>query len=481
MKSPYVNELEPNKVITTSFLVHSKEIRQKKTGEPYLSLLLADRTGELDAKMWDNVAEIIDDFDRDDFVKAKGMLQVFHNRPQLTIHKLRRLDESEIDFGDYFPSSRRDSAEMWSELRGIVAGIGNPHLRGLLDALLDDEEIARRIRRAPAAKQIHHAYLGGLIEHVLSVCAMARLAASHYRNIDCDLLLTGVVLHDIGKIYELNYERGFSYSAEGQLLGHMQIGLRMMADKLRDLPQFPTPLRTLIEHMILSHHGHLEFGSPKLPQFPEALLLHYLDDLDSKMECMRALIENDRQVEGCFTSYSSALERTALKKDRFWNVGEPLAVPVRQEKEVVSERGGWPAAIPEAQPALASLAVATPAVGLPAPIPIGESATAAAIGPGTPPEVQPVAPALQRPAAPAAPHPGMPASQGAGMPSAARSPMSAPQRPAMPANPVAPPGAQPVAQPTAAAHPLFAPKPDSPFADKLKQALDRSSSEEAEN
>jgi 3'-5' exoribonuclease len=319
MKSPYVNELEPNKLITTSFLVHSKEIRQKKGGELYLSLLLADRTGELDAKMWDNVAEVIDAFDRDDFVRVKGLVQIFHNRPQMTIHKMRRMDDSEIDFGDYFPSSRRDQAEMWAELRAVVAGMTNIHLKCLLEAVLDDEEIARRYRRAPAAKHIHHAFLGGLLEHVLSVCAMARLAARHYASIDVDLLLTGVILHDIGKIYELNYERGFSYSNEGQLLGHIQIGVRMVGDKLRGLPEFPPALRSLVEHMILSHHGRLEFGSPKLPLFPEAMLLHYLDDLDSKMESMRALIAGDRQVEGCFTAYNTALERAVLKKELFLN------------------------------------------------------------------------------------------------------------------------------------------------------------------
>jgi 3'-5' exoribonuclease len=319
MKSPFVNEVEPNRVFTTSFLVHSKEIRQKKSGELYLSLLLGDRTGELDAKMWDNVAEVIDGFDRDDFVKVKGVIQVFHNRPQLTIHKLRRMDTSEIAFGDYFPCSRSDSGEMWTELRAIVGGMANPHLKGLVEALLNDEEIAERYRRAPAAKHIHHAYLGGLLEHVLSLCALARMTAQHYPNIDYDLLLAGVVLHDIGKIYELNYERGFSYSNEGQLLGHMAIALRMMGDKLRGLPDFPPLLRSLVEHMVLSHHGQLEFGSPKLPQFPEALLLHYIDDMDSKMECMRALIENDRQLEGCFTTYNSALARPALKKDRYLN------------------------------------------------------------------------------------------------------------------------------------------------------------------
>ncbi len=321
MKSPYVNELEANRVITTSFLVHSKEIRTKKSGELYLSLLLGDRTGDVDAKMWDNVAEVMDNFERDDFVKVKGLIQVFHNRPQLTIHKMRRMDDSEIEYADYFPSSKRDPQEMWKELREIVGGIGNPHLKALLEALLDDEDVARRYRIAPAAKQIHHAFLGGLIEHVLSLCTLARMIAPHYPNIDLDLLLSGAVLHDIGKIYELNYERGFSYSNDGQLLGHINIGLRMVADKLRGLPDFPSALRSLVEHMILSHHGALEFGSPKLPQFPEALLLHYIDDMDSKMECMRALIDNDRQVEGCFTTYNTALERPALKKDRYLNGG----------------------------------------------------------------------------------------------------------------------------------------------------------------
>jgi 3'-5' exoribonuclease len=219
MKSPFVNELKPNQLIETSFLVQSKEIRQKKSGEFYLSLFLCDRTGELDAKMFENVStDVLNEFDRDDFVKVKGMFQVFHNRPQLTIHKVRRMDESEVQFADYFPSSKRDAGEMWLELRAIVASMQNPHLKGLLQAMLDDEEIARRYRIAPAAKQIHHAFLGGLIEHVLSVCAMAKSAAAHYANIDYDLLITGAILHDIGKIYELNYERGFRIQ-RGQLIG----------------------------------------------------------------------------------------------------------------------------------------------------------------------------------------------------------------------------------------------------------------------
>jgi 3'-5' exoribonuclease len=279
--------------------------------------------------MFDNVAEVLDAFDRDDFIQVKGLVQIFHNRPQLTIHKLRLMAESEVDFADYFPASKRDPEEMWRELRGIVDGISNPHLQALLNAVLADEDVVRRYKRAPAAKTIHHAFLGGLIEHVLSLCTLAKLTAGHYAGIDLDLLLTGAVLHDIGKIYELNYERGFSYSTEGQLIGHISIAMRMVGEKLHGLPDFPLLLRSLVEHLILSHHGKLEYGSPKTPQFPEAMLLHYLDDMDSKMESMRALIENDRQVEGCFTSYSPALERSALKKEKYLNPPPADSAPAK--------------------------------------------------------------------------------------------------------------------------------------------------------
>jgi 3'-5' exoribonuclease len=220
-----------------------------------------------------------------------------------------------------------------------------------------------------------------------------------------------VVLHDIGKIYELNYERGFSYSNDGQLLGHINIGLRMVADKVRGLPDFPPPLRALVDHMILSHHGQLEYGSPKLPQFPEALLLHFLDDLDSKMECMRALIENDRQVEGCFTTYNAALTRAALKKDRYLSGTPEPQRPVPATEAVRPEPPNG-----EARP----IAVRTQ--------PNGDLRPNGDVRPnGTDPGA-----ASKPPVAPVAP----------------------------------------VAKPEVATqHPLFGPKSDSPFADKLKQAL----------
>src|SRR5579862_7464229 len=326
MKSPYVTDLKPDQMITGSFLVCSKEIRQKKKGDPYLSLQLGDRTGELDGKMFDNAAEFMDTFSRDDFVKVKGLLQIFHNRMQLTIHTIHRLDDREVDFTDYFPASTRDPDEMWRELRGFAAGIENPHLNRLVAALLDDEDVARRYRIAPAAKHVHHAYLGGLIEHVLSVCNLCRATAAHYKYVDLDLLLTGAILHDVGKVAELSYDRSFGYSTEGQLLGHIIIGLRLLHEKLQRFPDFPAKLRVLVEHMIVSHHGELEFGSAKVPMFPEALLLHHLDNLDSKMECMRSLVAKDRHVEGCWTGYNASLERSLLKKARY--LDEELDEPI---------------------------------------------------------------------------------------------------------------------------------------------------------
>ena len=326
MKSFYVGNLVPNDVITAEFLVIAKDIRQKKTGEPYLSLQLADRTGEIEAKMWDNVAEVMDAFNCDDFVRVKGLVQVYQKRSQFTIHRLKRMEEHEVDLADYFPCAERDIEEMFSELQRTIANLGQPHLRALLQAVFRDSEIAGLFKSAPAAKNIHHACRGGLLEHVLSLCSLCKLTASHYKDVDLDLMLTGAILHDIGKIEELTYTRSFNYSAEGQLLGHIVIGLRIVGDKLREVPDFPRKLRTLLEHMIISHHGELEFGSPKVPIFLEALLLHHLDNLDSKMEAMRTALKRAASVGGEFTGWVPSLERVVLYKDRFFEAVTPSTV-----------------------------------------------------------------------------------------------------------------------------------------------------------
>ena len=306
-----------NKVVTSTFVVVAKQIKPKKTGEPYLALTLGDRTGQLEAKMWDNVEEVLEAFEQDDFIKAKGLVNKYKQRFQFTIHKVRKLGESEIEFADYLPKTTKDIDQLWQTLSGYIAGFQNPHLKALVQAFMADPEIAAAYRNAPAAKTLHHAYIGGLLDHVVSLYRSCDLICQNYPQINRDLLLTGAFFHDIGKIHELTYNRSFSYTTKGQLLGHMIIELEMLQAKLAALPGFPDELKTMVEHLIISHHGQYEFGSPKLPMFPEALVLHYLDDLDSKMEAMRAHFEREAMLDGPWTSYNASLGRPLLNTEKF--------------------------------------------------------------------------------------------------------------------------------------------------------------------
>ncbi|HZQ96135.1 MAG TPA: OB-fold nucleic acid binding domain-containing protein [Candidatus Sulfotelmatobacter sp.] len=306
-----------NKIITSTFVVVSKQIKPKKTGEPYLALTLGDRSGQLEAKMWDNVEEVLEAFEQDDFLKVKGLINKYKQRFQLTVHKLRKMGDTEIDFSDYLPKTTKDIDELWQTLTNFVAGFENAHLKGLVQAFMSDPEIAAAYRNAPAAKTLHHAYIGGLLDHVVSLFRSCDLIQRNYPQINRDLLLTGAFLHDLGKIHELTYNRSFSYTTKGQLLGHMIIELEMLQAKLASLPGFPEELKTMVEHLIISHHGQYDFGSPKLPMFPEALMLHYLDDLDSKMEAMRAQFERDATLESAWTSYNASLGRPLLNTEKF--------------------------------------------------------------------------------------------------------------------------------------------------------------------
>ncbi len=308
---------QENKIVTSSFVVASKQVKAKKNGEPYLALVLADRTGQIEAKMWDNVEEFLEAFDQDDFLKVKGLINKYKNRFQLTIHKLRRMEEADIDFTDYLPKTTKDIGELWRTLTEFVATFQNPHLKALVESFMADPEIAERYRNAPAAKTLHHAYIGGLLDHVVSLFRSCDLLCRNYPQINRDLLLTGAFLHDIGKIQELTYNRAFTYTTRGQLLGHMIIELEMLQAKIAKFPDFPAELKTLLEHLIISHHGQYDFGSPKLPMFPEALMLHYLDDLDSKMEAMRAQFEREADLGGPWTSYNASLGRPLLDSRKF--------------------------------------------------------------------------------------------------------------------------------------------------------------------
>ncbi len=327
MKDFYVRDCDrhESQTVTSSFVVVSKQVKTKKNGDPYLSVTLADRTGQVQANMWDNVSDSINAFEQDDFVKVKGMVQKYNGRWQLTLHKVRKLGDAEIDYADYLPKTSKDIEQLWRTLGEFVETIENAWLKRLLKDFMSDESIATPYKNAPAAKTLHHAYVGGLLDHVVSLFTVCDLAARNYPQVNRDLLLTGAFLHDIGKIHELAYQRSITYTTRGQLLGHMIIELEMLQEKLSHIPGFPDELKVLIEHLIISHHGQYDFGSPKLPMFPEALMLHYLDDLDSKMESMRAQFERETELDTPWTSYNPSLARPLLNTRKFLEKGAVAA------------------------------------------------------------------------------------------------------------------------------------------------------------
>jgi 3'-5' exoribonuclease len=346
-----------NKVVVSSFVVTTKQVKPKKSGEPYLALTLADRCGQIEAKMWDNVEDALDAFEQDDFLKIKGLLNKYKNRFQLTIHKLRKLADSEVDFADYLPKTTKDVDELWRTLGSFVDSFQDSYLKSLVRSFMADPEIANAYRYAPAAKTLHHAYIGGLLDHVVSLIRSCDLVSRNYPQINRDLLLTGAFLHDIGKIHELTYSRSFSYTSRGQLLGHMIIELEMLQEKITQIPSFPDDLKTLLEHLIISHHGQYEFGSPKLPMFPEALMLHYLDDLDSKMESMRAHFEREAESDSSWTSYNPSLGRTLLNTAKFLKENETAIAAAASVSDGMpgvknSSNGDHPSAIAPMLPAL---------------------------------------------------------------------------------------------------------------------------------
>jgi 3'-5' exoribonuclease len=317
MKSVFVADLQPDQPINSFFLISAKEVLQTRDGKPYLRLELADRTGSIETRMWTGFDAIAGTIDRDDIVKVQGKTDVYRNRLQLKIERMRKAEPSEVDLRDYFPHSPEDIDALYRKLQEIGASIANPWLRRLVTEILADPAIAPRLKVVPAAKVMHHAYRGGLVEHVVSLCGLCRQVTEHYgAEVDLDLLLTGAILHDVGKIDELEYERETGYSTEGRLLGHILIGLALIRRKIDQIEGFPAPLARVVEHLIASHHGQLEFGSPRPPLFREALLLHFLDDMDSKMGAARAALDAPG-AEPDWTERSPALARQLLRLDRY--------------------------------------------------------------------------------------------------------------------------------------------------------------------
>ncbi len=327
MEKVFINQFKKGLSVEGFFLAKEKTANKTKTGNPYLSLRLADRTGEIEGRVWDKASDFGPLFERDDFIKVQGEVDEFQGVLQLRVLRLRKAGAGEIDPADFLPKTVQDVEAMLTEVREAAGSVRNPHLRALLDAFLADEAFVEKLKTAPAAKAMHHVYIGGLLEHTLSVLRLIRLVAPRYKAIDPDLILAGGFLHDIGKVDELAYDRAFDYTDRGRLLGHITLTVEKIDEKIRALPDFPETLAILLKHLILSHHGEYVFGSPKRPKTLEALLLHHLDDLDAKINAFTSWIEKEKDSPSRWTSYHKLFDRFILKpeeNEKDENAGSPF-------------------------------------------------------------------------------------------------------------------------------------------------------------
>ncbi len=296
MEKIWVKDVKEGERVKSAFVVARKSIPTAKSGKTYLAVTLHDKTGELEARAFEKVDELAPKFEEKDHVEIEGQIGVFQGKPQLRIESVQKLDAAAagLDPADFIfvppPEPKKpektgfsDAEEaLWKELQGLVEAVTDPHVKTLIKAFLTDDDVAGRLRRAPAAKTVHHAYPGGLLEHSVSCLKLAHRLADHYPQVDRDLLVAGAFFHDLGKIRELVYDRQVEYSDEGRLVGHLVMTAQWIHDKARRVG-VPRELEQHVTHIVLSHHGRLEYGSPKLPQTLEALLTHYLDDLDSRV------------------------------------------------------------------------------------------------------------------------------------------------------------------------------------------------------
>ena len=309
------------------YLAVGKTVSIAKNGVTYLSVKLADKSGEIDGKLWDNADDTARRFEREDFVRIKGVAANYQGQMQIKLRGLERVDDSKVDIANFLEASPRNIEEMVSELSGIVQTIGDVHLRGLMRSFVADDPFMAALKRAPAAKTLHHSYIGGLLEHVLELIGLCRDVARHFPGVDTDLLIVGAFLHDIGKVRELSVRKSIEYTTEGRLLGHISLGYEMLDEKIRGLALFPAELALLLKHIMLSHHGEYEFGSPKRPKIQEAIIINYLDDLAAKINNFRQTLKKENVGEGEWTGFSKMHDRYLYHQAPYGEPEQRLRVP----------------------------------------------------------------------------------------------------------------------------------------------------------
>lgn len=313
MKSLYATDIRENQSVDECFLVASKNYGVTKGGHSYLTLKLLDRSGEIEARVWERAEDLGRGFEKNDFVRVRGQATLYQGRVQIRVQDLLRVDDSKVAAKDFLPCSAFDSETMLAELQSILRGIKNPHLLALAEACFADQDLMNLLKQAPGAKTIHHPYIGGLLEHTLSLLKLIVKVVENYRGVDVDLLLIGGFLHDIGKVYEFSFDRAVDYTDAGQLLGHLVMEVELVNRKIEAIADFPAELAMLVKHLLVSHHGAYEFGSPKLPQTLEAVMLHSLDDLDGKIQAIQSL--PPREPGAKWSAFHRAYGRSFYRRD----------------------------------------------------------------------------------------------------------------------------------------------------------------------
>ena len=321
MKKIFVDELSVGSEIDSIFLVRDKKLATTKNGRPYLDVNLIDKTGKIAAKLWEKrddqgyVERVYESFGKNDFVRVSGRIESYREKNQLNVDRIELVDAEDVELSDFLPTGERNPDEMVKEFLKINSEIKNPHIKKLIGSFFKDNDFMSKFKTAPAAKKLHQAYLGGLMEHTLNLVNMAVALADYYAFVNRDLLICGTLLHDIGKMEELDYARSFDYSDTGRLLGHIFIGAEMVKKKIDKIDGFPKKLSDMILHMILSHHGEFQFGSPVLPAIPEAIILHQIDNMDAKVWGFLGEMDRSIDLDGNWTKYSNVYERFIYKGD----------------------------------------------------------------------------------------------------------------------------------------------------------------------
>ena len=315
MKKQFIADIKAGDGVDDIFVLSEKILSQKRDGDNFLNVTISDKTGTLKGVVWDNVNQIATGITSGDFAYVNGSVSEYKGALQVVIKKMEPFPPDRVDPSDFLPQTSRNIEDMFERLVKRANSITTDYLKALINAFFNDREFVNKFKTAPAAKKMHHAYIGGLLEHTVSMASLADKIAGHYGGVNRDLLLTGAILHDIGKIDEFDYQSKIDYSDKGRLLNHIVIGIKMVDDKLSGIHNFPEDQMLLLKHMIVSHHGTREFGSPEPPKTIEAVLLNYIDEIDSKVNAVRDFIASEDPDE-IWTSYHRLLERHFYKGKR---------------------------------------------------------------------------------------------------------------------------------------------------------------------